>query len=76
MVSLDISIRAVRILVSLNLFTLVNNQTSTASIHANWFAMPGVLITKPGVISYLMHFEIAMAGFGTGEPAVIEMYLC
>lgn len=38
--------------------------------------MPEVLITKPRAISYLAHFEIATAGFVTGEPGVIELYLC
>lgn len=40
--------------------------------------MPGVVIgaiTKP-VIGYLVHIVIVTAGFGAGEPEVIEMYLC
>jgi hypothetical protein len=74
--------RAFRILVSLNFnyyrLTLVNNQTSTASTPANRLTMPGVVIgaiTKP-VIGYLVHIVIVTAGFGAGEPEVIEMYLC
>lgn len=37
--------------------------------------MPAVLITKPRVISHFVHFEIAPAGFGTGEPGVTPMCL-
>jgi hypothetical protein len=58
------------ILVSLDLLA------STAAMPVNWFTMPAVSITKPRAIGYLLHFEIAMAGFGTGESGVIELYLC
>jgi len=60
------------------MLALLDNQTWTASTPANQFTVPGVLIgviTKP-VVSYLVHIKIATAGFGAGEPKVIEMCLC
>jgi len=57
-------------LVSLDLLT------STAAIPVNCFTMPGLSLTKPRAIGYLLHFEIATAGFGTGESGVVELYLC